>query len=383
MSDTSASSGNGFGAGELECYRRRCAEIEAENTELKAKNAEFQDRMAKLESENRELREELLALKTTVIAVVARSIDAKASLDRKRYKKSGRRVGHQGASRSRPDRIDEAIELYQSTCPRCGGVLWGNHTDSYTRIVEDIVPARIVVTDYVVKRTYCRGCRRQVSPPIPNVINGGSNERFGVRLMLFIVSLKLLGLSYEKISAHLKLLFNPDLTEAAMFHCVMTAAVQAVLSKQPKIGMDALVHSSIPVVVEQKLDRGVLGFSGHLNVDAFSFESIVLDLKNGLERDFHRLSATGYAFACESILEYPVNICCIVYMKLTPDLPVPSVKRVPFLIDESLRQEFLDLRDEKTRMVVEGRDPRIPSRCPPNCLHIEHCRGEGQGATGS
>jgi hypothetical protein len=56
------------------------------------------------------------------------------------------------------------------------------------------------------------------------VIEGGSNERFGLRLMLLIVSLKMLGLSYEKIGAHLRLLFDLDLTEGAMIHCVMAVA---------------------------------------------------------------------------------------------------------------------------------------------------------------
>ena len=202
---------------EVEHYRERYRQLEADNARLKEENA-------RLREENAKMREELLALKTTVTAVVARSIDAKASLDRKRYKKSGRRDGHQGASRGRPEHIDETIELDQSTCPRCGGVLSENHTDSYTRVVEDIVPARIVVTEYVVRRRYCCRCRKQVSPPIPNVINGGSNERFGLRLMLLIVSLKMLGLSYEKIGSLLKLLFNLDLTEAAMFHCVISVA---------------------------------------------------------------------------------------------------------------------------------------------------------------
>jgi hypothetical protein len=189
--------------GQLEYYRRRCAELEAENAKLK---------------------ERLASLETTVSAVVARSVDAKADSTRRRYKKSGRRVGHQGASRSTPDHIDDTIELDQSTCPRCGGVLSENHTDSYDRVVEDIVPARVVVTRYVVRRRYCCRCRRQVSPAIPNVIQGGNKERFGLRLMLLVVSLKMLGLSYEKIGAHLKLLFDLDLTEAAMLHCVMTAA---------------------------------------------------------------------------------------------------------------------------------------------------------------
>ncbi len=202
---------------ELERYRRRCSELEA-------RNAELERRLAKLESENGELREELLALKTTVSAVVARSIDVKADTGRKRYKKSGRREGHQGASRERPERIDETVELDQKICPRCGGVLSQNHTDSYTRVVEDIVPARVVTTKYVVRRRYCCRCMRQASPAIPNVIEGGSNERFGLRLMLLVVSLKLLGLSYEKVGSLLKLLFDLDVTEAAMLHCVESVA---------------------------------------------------------------------------------------------------------------------------------------------------------------
>ena len=191
---------------ELEYYKRRCAELEAEN---------------------KELRERLASLETTVHAVVARGVGAKAdtaSGRMKRYKKPGRRVGHQGASRERPERIDDTVELDQSTCPTCGGVLSERPTDSYDRVVEDIVPARVVTTRYVVKRRYCRCCRRQVSPPIPNVIGGGSNERFGLRLMLLVVSLKLLGTSYEKIGSLLKLLFDLDLTEAAMLHCVETVA---------------------------------------------------------------------------------------------------------------------------------------------------------------
>ena len=203
-------SGAGNPADELDHYKRRCAELETE--------------VAKLREENEKMREELLTLKTTVSAVVARSIDAKADTPRSHYRKAGRRYGHQGSARARPAKIDATMELDQTTCPRCGGVLSEKPTDSYTRVVEDIVPAKVVVTEYVVKRRYCRCCGRQVSPPIPNVIHGGSNERFGLRLMLLVVSLKLLGTSYEKIASLLKLLFDLDLTEGAMLHCVTSVA---------------------------------------------------------------------------------------------------------------------------------------------------------------
>ena len=191
-------------------YRRRCADLEAENSRLKTRVAELEAKLASLE--------------TTVSAVVARSIAAKADTARRRYKKPGRRYGHQGSARARPVKIDATVELDQPSCPRCGGSLSEKPTDSYTRVVEDIVPARVVVTEYVVKRRYCCGCRKQVSPAIPNLIDGGSKERFGLRLMLLVVSLKMLGMSYEKIGSLLKLLFGLDLTEGAMLHCVMAVA---------------------------------------------------------------------------------------------------------------------------------------------------------------
>ena len=168
----------------------------------------------------------LSSLKTTVSAVVARGIGAKAdsSSNHKKTRPPGRKNGHEGKSRRRPLHIDARIEPDQTTCPKCGGHLSEDPTDEYTRVVEDIVPARLVATEYVIKRRYCKRCGGQVSPAIPNVIGGGSNERFGLRLMLLVVSLKLLGLSYAKISSLFKLLFNLEMTDAAIEHSVSKVA---------------------------------------------------------------------------------------------------------------------------------------------------------------
>ncbi|MDG6921803.1 MAG: IS66 family transposase, partial [Nitrososphaerota archaeon] len=151
--------------------------------------------------------------------------DSSSSSDRKKNNRPpGRQNGHEGKSRSKPTHIDERVELDESTCPKCGGHLSKDPTDEYTRVVEDIVPARVVVTEYVIKRRYCKRCGGQVSPRIPNVIGGGSNERFGLRLMLLMVSLKLLGLSYAKIRSLFALLFNLEMTETAIEHSVSKVA---------------------------------------------------------------------------------------------------------------------------------------------------------------
>ena len=201
-------------------------ELEAENARLKSDLSEFKEENRQLKEENKQLREELSSLKTTVSAVVARSIGAKAdsSPNNKEKLPPGRKNGHEGKSRKKPLHIDARVELDQITCPKCGGCLSENPTDTYTRVVEDIVPAKLVVTEYAVRRRYCKKCGKQVSPCIPNVIDGGSNERFGLRLMLLIVSLKLLGLSYAKISSLFELLFNLEMTEAAIEHSASKVA---------------------------------------------------------------------------------------------------------------------------------------------------------------
>lgn len=206
--------------------KEELSKLKEENIQLKEKLSDLEEKYKPVVEENRRLHEELSSLKTTVSAVVARGIGAKAnsSNHRKKQHPPGRKNGHKGKSRKKPLHIDARVELDETTCSKCGWLLSKDPTDEYTRVVEDIVPARVVVTEYVVKRRYCKRCGRQVSPAIPNVIDGGSNERFGLRLMLLVVSLKLLGLSYAKIGSLFKLLFNLEVTEAAIEHSVSKVA---------------------------------------------------------------------------------------------------------------------------------------------------------------
>lgn len=153
----------------------------------------------------------------------------------------------------------------------------------------------------------------------------------------------------------------------------MSSSVKTILSKQPRIGIDALVNTAIPVIVEQKIDGNALGLSTHLSVDAFSFDSIILDLKTGEEKEFHKLSTTGYALVYESIFEYPINVGCIVYVNFYNNSPVPIIKRVPHLIDEPLRREFLEARDVKMKMIYDKRDPGLPRKCYSKCQFLKYC----------
>jgi CRISPR-associated protein Csa1 len=150
------------------------------------------------------------------------------------------------------------------------------------------------------------------------------------------------------------------------------AAIQRLTAEQPYMGLDALVNAAIPVVVEQRLDGRNIGLSGHLSADAYGAEGVVLDVKTGTKRLFHRLSTTGYAMVIESIHEYPVDVGCIVYCQFQSQLP-PTVSYDVHNIDEPLRQEFLELRDKAMKLVFDQADPGLPQHCYEYCPFWSEC----------
>jgi len=208
----------------LEYYRNRCSILEQENTafckrleKLEQENNQLREENRQLREENRQLREEIAAIKETVSALVARNIHTRPDKRHNNATRKDSKSNHPRKSRSRPTHIDSTITVDQKVCSRCGSTHLSEPTDTYTRLVEDIIPARIIVTKYIITRRYCRDCKRQVSGSIYDAL---PNERFGLRLMLLIVSLKLLGLSYQKISGLLGMLFGLDITESTINHAV-------------------------------------------------------------------------------------------------------------------------------------------------------------------
>lgn len=144
------------------------------------------------------------------------------------------------------------------------------------------------------------------------------------------------------------------------------ARLQDILVRQPYIGTDSLAALAIPVVLEQKVDGSFLGLSSQLSVDAYTFsEVMILDTKFARRRDFHRLTTTGYAMVCEALTEYPINIGSIVYGRFEGDRLL--VEKDFHIIDDELRQWFIEERDSKARMVYEENDPGLSPDCSRAC----------------
>lgn len=157
------------------------------------------------------------------------------------------------------------------------------------------------------------------------------------------------------------------------YHRVISR-VQEVLAHQPRVGTDSLATLAVPVTVEQQLDGSLLGLSGHLATDALLvFTPLVFDVKFGPRRDFHRLATTAYALVLESLYECPVDVGCIVYVAFDGDRIL--VQRDLHLLDDELRQWFVDERDERSRRVTEEIDPGKAVDCAEDCPYIGHCAG--------
>jgi len=153
----------------------------------------------------------------------------------------------------------------------------------------------------------------------------------------------------------------------------INARLQEILSKQPYIGVDALVAQTIPVVTEQKLDGSFLGLSSNLSSDAFTFaEPMILDLKFGEPKSFHRLTTTGYAMVTEAVYEHPINVGCLVYAKFTDDRII--INKDIHIIDDELRQWFIEERDTKMQMIENEMDPGMPENCSTYCPYYSTCR---------
>lgn len=164
------------------------------------------------------------------------------------------------------------------------------------------------------------------------------------------------------------------ITIAAFESSRIIARIQEILVKQPYIGEDSLVSLAIPVVAEQKLDGSFLGLSANLSADAFTFsEPMILDLKFGEPKKFHRLTTTGYALVMEAVYEFPVNLGCIVYADFKDDRLL--IKKDIHIVDDELRQWFIEERDEKMRMVYEEIDPGLAEKCYNTCPCYSACHG--------
>jgi hypothetical protein len=179
-----------------------------------ARIAELEKELAKVVKELERFREENKNLKTILEErVSAPRVSFKRTINRDsdEKKRPGRPEGHEGASRPMPEKIDEVkdAKLEQSLCPECGHK--AKQFGFRKRIIEDVIPAKVKVTEVHVHQYYCRHCNKIVEAPVTDAF---PNCRLGLNTYLLITFLKKNGrLTCNRITETLKTIYNLDISE--------------------------------------------------------------------------------------------------------------------------------------------------------------------------
>jgi transposase len=135
---------------DLDRFRRELAELRRENTRLKQQVKELTSARPESSPES-----------TEPLSF------AKPNVPEKVRRKPGRPAGHEAALRERPPRIDVHQDVSlpidrqrHACCPHCRTQL--SEVKHHRRIVEDIVPSKVVTTCYHTHSGYCPSCRRRI-----------------------------------------------------------------------------------------------------------------------------------------------------------------------------------------------------------------------------
>ena len=133
----------------------RIASLEKKGAGQRKSNKKLRDELKKTQDELKEIREQLEEAQRS-----AHRQAAPFRVDEKKRKKEakapGRKVGHRGSYRPRPEHVDESIEVPLARCPNCGGLV--DDVRPVEQFIEEIPPVRPRVTRLVTYQGRCAKC---------------------------------------------------------------------------------------------------------------------------------------------------------------------------------------------------------------------------------
>lgn len=165
--------------GDRDHYYRETFFMQQRINQLQERNRQLREENKRLKQQNKEL---TASLKAPPDAAAPAALPIKPSIKR-RGKKPGRKAGHEPALRPVPKHIDvhQPVGLPKDqqgheACPWCKSRL--SDLQDHQRLVEDIVPAKVIVTAYHTRSGFCPSCRKRVEsraleqPPPANIPHG-------------------------------------------------------------------------------------------------------------------------------------------------------------------------------------------------------------------
>jgi len=189
---------------------------------------------AGLEAENAALRSRIRELEEA-LAEATRAGKRQASpfgrgKRKERPKKPGRKLGHQGAKREKPDRIDQTLVAPPlERCPYCVGSLEDERPEENYQT--DIPPVEPEVTRFVFASWWCPRCGRRVysrHPEQTSTATGAAASHLGPRVRALVADFKCrLGMPFRKIQDVLQHQFGIAVSPGGMVQSNYRLATKA------------------------------------------------------------------------------------------------------------------------------------------------------------
>jgi transposase len=173
-------------------------------------------------------------------------------------KRPGRKRGHPGAFRRKPDHIDEDIEVQLCSCPHCGGTQF---KDQHTleQLIEDIPPVRPHVTRLTTYQGTCVRCGQSLRSTHPlqmSLAIGAAGVQLGPRALALAADLnKAKGLSMRKACAVLRDGFGLQLSSGGLSQALDRLATKV----KPQYDAIATELRQAPVVHSDETSWWVAG----------------------------------------------------------------------------------------------------------------------------
>lgn len=150
------------------------------------------------------------------------------------------------------------------------------------------------------------------------------------------------------------------------------AALEEAKSKSRFFRTDSLVYATVPVLSEFPIDGSLIGLSPALRIDALMPPHMLMELKTRRPRHVFEITLAGYALAFESQYRTPIDHAILTYINIRWGREVYARPNV-IPISQSLREEFIELRDSRKEIITYGIDPGKPPECSEECPYRRIC----------
>ena len=144
--------------------------------------------------------------------------------------RAGRAKGHEGSFRSRPEQIDQKVDVsLAQVCPECGGRL--GECKKHVQYIEEIPPVRPHVTELCTWSGRCESCGKHVKSTHPLQVSGAHGSagvHLGARAQAFACALKhSMGLPIRKVAAILRDMCGLNVSAGALAQMYQRVAGKA------------------------------------------------------------------------------------------------------------------------------------------------------------